>query len=153
MMRRAEGALTNLTRMQAFRLKRDSGAEAASHAAWAEHAVTTWMGSSQEQESNPEIRNHETNPEQSVPDAAVITVGMDDESLTTRHNPNESNHETDLIPPEPDPPSGSDDEPKSQKLMHDPVIRYHETYPGTAMTTGWPPAGMGPTVAKWSRLE
>jgi hypothetical protein len=44
MMRRAQGALALLVRMQAQRVRRDADATSANHAAWAEHCVSEWMG-------------------------------------------------------------------------------------------------------------
>ncbi len=105
MMRRAEGALGNLVRLQTMRGKRDADAAAANHAAWIEHAVTAWMrgeGESQEPRHDPDYRYHETNLTPPAPQPtesnqaapARIVSQPHDPSQDTTHHPGDRFYET-----------------------------------------------------------
>jgi len=160
MMRRAEGALGTLVRLQTIWGKRDADAASASHAAWIEHAVATWMRGEDESQNprhDPDNRNHETKaPQPAPPPNPPQQAGSDrpastptDPSHEMTHRPDDQFHETIVTRPTPpadhaaktgtpptDPPSDevTSDNPSHAKT-HCPDDRFHETN----MTTPNPP--------------
>lgn len=145
MMRRAEGALAGLARIQALRRKRDAEPEAASQAAWAEHAVAAWMGGDpvcQEAGLDPDIRNHETQP---APDEAEATgPDRDDASHAATQNPDDRSRETHPASPTPDPAPRSDPAGASHATTHRPGDRFHETHSSRPAPRAHPAQGPAP---------